>query len=78
LGRLKSAVYTRMEEMSFRSGAVVAGGVATAAGVAVTLAVVLGGHSDASAGVWPLRPDRGHPRTPGQHGDPAAGLRWGW
>src|SRR5256885_12656216 len=38
-----------MEEVSFRSGAVVAGGVLTAAGVAITLAVVLGGHSDAVA-----------------------------
>ena len=38
-----------MEEVSFRSGAAVAGGVLTAAGVAITLAVVLGGHSDAAA-----------------------------
>jgi hypothetical protein len=38
-----------MEEVSFRAGAVVAGGVLTAAGVAITLAVVLGGHSDAVA-----------------------------
>jgi hypothetical protein len=42
-------LYARMEEVSFRSGAAVAGGVLTAAGVAITLAVVLGGHSDAAA-----------------------------
>jgi hypothetical protein len=48
LGRLKSTVYARMEEMSFRSGAAVTGGVLAAAGVAVTLAVLLGGHSDAA------------------------------
>ena len=49
LGQLKSTLYARMEEVSFRSGAAVAGGVLTAAGVAITLAVVLGGHSDAVA-----------------------------
>jgi len=49
LGQLKSTLYARMEEVSFRVGAVVAGGVLTAAGVAITLAVVLGGHSDAVA-----------------------------
>ena len=49
MGHLKRALYARMEEMSFRSGAAVAGGVLTAAGVAITLAVVLGGHSDAVA-----------------------------
>jgi len=49
LGQLKSTLYARMEEVSFRAGAVVAGGVLTAAGVAITLAVVLGGHSDAVA-----------------------------
>jgi hypothetical protein len=48
LGTLKGTVYARMEEMSFRSGAAVAGGVLAAAGVAVTLAVLLGGHSDAA------------------------------
>ena len=42
-------LYARMEEVSFRSGAAVAGGVLTAAGVAITLAVVLGGHSEAAA-----------------------------
>ena len=49
MGQLKSTLYARMEEVSFRSGAVVAGGVLTAAGVAITLAVVLGGRSDAVA-----------------------------
>ena len=49
MGQLKSTLYARMEEVSFRSGAVVTGGVLTAAGVAITLAVVLGGRSDAVA-----------------------------
>ena len=49
MGQLKSTLYARMEEVSFRVGAVVAGGILTAAGVAITLAVVLGGHSDAVA-----------------------------
>jgi hypothetical protein len=49
LGQLKRTFYARMEEVSFRSGAAVAGGVLAAAGVAITLAVVLGGHSDAAA-----------------------------
>jgi hypothetical protein len=49
LGHLKSALYARMEEVSFRSGAAVAGGVLTVAAVAITLVVVLGGHSDAVA-----------------------------
>jgi len=51
LGRLKSAIYARMEEMSFRSGAAVAGGVLVAAGLAITLAVALGGHSAAATSV---------------------------
>ena len=48
LGRLKSTVYARMEEMSFRSGAAVTGGVLAAAGAAITLTVLLGGHIDAA------------------------------
>jgi len=56
LGQLKSTLYARMEEVSFRSGAVVAGGVLTAAGVSITLAVVLGGHSDAVASAPVSRP----------------------
>jgi hypothetical protein len=55
LGQLKSALYARMEEVSFRSAATVAGGVLTAAGVAITLVVVLGGHSDAVASAPPSR-----------------------
>src|SRR5690348_2159029 len=38
-----------MEEVSFRAGAAVAGGVLTAAGVAIALAVVPSGHRDAAA-----------------------------
>ncbi len=56
MGQLKSTLYARMEEVSFRSGAVVAGGVLTAAGVAITLAVVLGGHNDAVASAPASRP----------------------
>ena len=56
MGQLKSTLYARMEEVSFRSGAAVAGGVLTAAGVAITLAVVLGGHSDAVASAPASRP----------------------
>jgi hypothetical protein len=48
LGRLKSTIYARMEEMSFRSGAVVVAGVLVAAGVAITLAAALGGHGAAA------------------------------
>ena len=49
MGRLKSAIYARMEEVSFRSGAAAVGGVLLAAGVAITLAVVLGGPGGAVA-----------------------------
>ena len=49
MGQLKSTLYARMEEVSFRAGAVVAGGGLAAAGVAITLAVMLGSHSDAVA-----------------------------
>jgi hypothetical protein len=54
LDRLKHTINARMEEMSFRSGAAVFAGVPIAAGVAITLAVVLGGHSAAAPG--PPRP----------------------
>jgi hypothetical protein len=50
LGRLKRAIYARMEEVSFRSGAAVAGAVLAAAGVAITLAVVPGRPGGAVAG----------------------------
>ena len=56
MGQLKSTLYARMEEVSFRAGAIVAGGVLTATGVAITLAVVLGGHSDAVASASVSRP----------------------
>ena len=49
MGRLKSAIYARMEEVSFRSGAAAVGGVLVAAGVAITLAVVPGGPGGAVA-----------------------------
>ena len=49
MGRLKSAIYARMEEVSFRSGAAAVGGVLIAAGVAIMLAVVLGGPGGAVA-----------------------------
>ena len=49
MGRLKSAMYARMEEVSFRSGAAVAGAVLIAAGVVITLAVVPGGPGGAVA-----------------------------
>ena len=48
MGRLKSTIYARMEEMSFRSGALVVAGVLAVAGVAITLAVALGGHGAAA------------------------------
>jgi hypothetical protein len=44
LGRLRSTINARMEEMSFRSGAAVLTGAPVAAGVAITLAVMLSGH----------------------------------
>jgi hypothetical protein len=54
LDRLKNTINARMEEMSFRSGAAVFAGVPIAAGVAITLAVALGGHS--AAATSPPRP----------------------
>ena len=63
MGRLKTTVYARMEEMSFRSGISVTGGVLAAAGVAVTLAVLLGGHSDAAASA-PASGAAGRPAAP--------------
>ncbi len=49
MASLKSTIYARLEEMSFRSGAAVSAGVLAVVGVAITLAVVLGGHSGAVA-----------------------------
>ena len=54
MGGLKGALYARMEEMSFRSGAAVAGAGLAVAGTAIALVVVLSGHT-AGAARWPLR-----------------------
>jgi len=70
LGRLKRTVYARLEEMSFRSGAAVTGGVLAAAGVAVTLAVLLGGHSDAATSA--AAPDAGVGSVPPPSSAPAS------
>jgi hypothetical protein len=63
LGKLRSAVYARMEEMSFRSGAAVGAGTlaAAAAGTAIALAVTLTGHSAATGGVGLAAPARPEP-----------------
>ena len=50
MGRVKSAIYARMEEMSFRSGVGLAAGVLVAAGLAIALPVTLNGHSAAATG----------------------------
>ena len=50
MGRVKSAVYARMEEMSFRSGAVLAAGELAAAAAAIVLAVTLSGPRAAEPG----------------------------
>jgi hypothetical protein len=50
MGRVKSAIYARMEEMSFRSGAGLAAGVLAAAVTAIVLAVTLSGHGTAGTG----------------------------
>jgi hypothetical protein len=44
----RSSLYARMEEMSFRSGAVVALSVLAAAGLVIALVVTLGGHGAAA------------------------------
>jgi hypothetical protein len=50
MGRVKSAIYARMEETSFRSGVGLAAGVLVAAGLAIALPVTLDGHSVAATG----------------------------
>jgi len=47
--RFRRAINTRMEEMSFRSGAFAVVGVLAAAGLMIALIVTLSGHSAASA-----------------------------
>jgi hypothetical protein len=44
----RSSLYTRLEEMSFRSGAVAALSVLAAAGLVIALVVTLGGHGAAA------------------------------
>jgi hypothetical protein len=46
--KLKTTVYARMEEMSFRSGAATGAGALAAVGIAIALAVTLTGHSAAA------------------------------
>ncbi len=53
MGRLKSAVYAQMEDMSFRSGAAVAGAALAVVGAVIALAVMLTGHSAAATGTSP-------------------------
>jgi hypothetical protein len=49
MARFRRAINTRMEEMSFRSGASAVIGVLAAAGLMIALIVTLSGHSAASA-----------------------------
>jgi hypothetical protein len=49
MARFRRAINTRMEEMSFRSGAFAVIGVLVAAGLMIALIVTLSGHSAASA-----------------------------
>jgi len=73
LGKIRSAIYARMEEMSFRSGAAVLVGVLAAVGVAITLAVVLGGHSaDATSAPADSPAARSTTPAPGSAASPAA------
>jgi hypothetical protein len=51
LGRVRRAIYARMEEISFRSGAALAVSLLVAAGLAIVLAITLNGHSAAATGV---------------------------
>ena len=48
MGRFRTAIYARMEEMSFRSGAATGAGALAAVGIAIALAVTLTGHSAAA------------------------------
>ena len=48
MSKLKSTVYARMEETSFRSGAVFGAGAAAVTGTAIALTVILTGHGAAA------------------------------
>lgn len=48
-GRLRSMIYGRLEEMSFRSGAAICAGVLVVAGMAIALSVTLAGQRPAPA-----------------------------
>src|SRR5271166_5869409 len=82
LGRLRSTINARMEEMSFRSGAAVLTGLPVAAGVAITLAVVPGAprrlvvcHGAGHAGGISDAGRRLSATCPGGRGDDPASLR---
>jgi len=70
--KLRTTVYARMEEMSFRSGAAVGAGTLAAVGTAIALAVTLTGHSAAATTVpGPTAPARSAPSVP-PSGTPSA------
>lgn len=60
---LRSLFYSRLEEMSFRSGAVVAVAIVAVAAVAITFAVTLGDHRAAPPPRGPARSGPGGPST---------------
>jgi hypothetical protein len=63
--KFRTAVYARMEEMSFRSGAVAGAGALAAAGTAIALAITLTGHSAAATSIpGPTAPARSAPSAP--------------
>jgi hypothetical protein len=63
--KLRTTVYARMEEMSFRSGAAAAAGTLAVVGTAIALAVTLSGHSAAATSApGPTAPARSAPSVP--------------
>jgi len=63
--KLRTTVYARMEEMSFRSGAAAVAGTLSAVGTAIALAVTLSGHSAAATSApGPTAPARSAPSVP--------------
>jgi hypothetical protein len=63
--KLRTAVYARMEEMSFRSGAATGAGALAAVGTVIALAVTLTGHSAAATSVpGPTAPAHSAPSVP--------------